>query len=527
MGTVSANGLYTAPGSANFNTAVVVRVRAESTQYPGAYAVCEIRVNPVGQSGVTLSPDSLLLNPGGTATITASVSPGSATLQWSQSVANYLTMTVAPDTKPVQVKAPNMELTGKQVTVTATVAGTNPPITATANVTVNAQTATLTVSPSLVTMVGGTNRAFTVTATGQSASDVVWSLSQPIGQLTPQPAVGATVTYIAPSPVTANQTVLLTAKSLINNQVQSVATINLVTATFLNVVPATAVLYANQAVDFVVESTTNPNWSISPSGVGTFTTSGKTAHYAAPSSITNYQTITINATAGTVNGTATVVLQPALAAYPPGGMSVSTAESSTDWFTFSAFDPNETIYPNGVPDYSPEDISFIDFVLDNSSSIYGPSPVNACAIRYHRTSRQFLLTNDAGDEVAAQGALGSTAVLENSSCRVLLTGSTMTDIGITVSVRVMLKFKETMAGTRYFHIRAGDVSGFVTGWGVTEFVVQRIEPIPARVERVTPSSGEGFSQDAAGNLWWYNAVGGWVGYSGSAFTGGAMSATPR
>jgi len=373
-GTVSSGGLYTPPSTVQSST--TVRVIATSSAHGGVTGWATVTVVPSGQSSIAVTPVDTTINPGGQVTLTAQVVPAGATVEWSESQGGYFTKTVSGDTRSVTYVAPAQEATGRTITVTAKIAQSNPAVTAVAGITVRPTgSITIGVSPASVTLGGGGTQVFQATATGQSNNQIAWSLSPPVGSLSPSPAQGATVTYTAPGPVSASQQVTLTATSLVNGAVKATAVIHLVAPPqVITITPSTAVVYEGLSQQFVADSAVNPTWTISPTGVGTFSSTGKTATYTAPTNLSGDTNLTITASTANGSGTATVVARKYLPPYVPNYGQVSVVEAGTDWFTFSAVDANEQ---------ERDDISWIQAILNGSSSSPGPA-AGACYVQYDR-----------------------------------------------------------------------------------------------------------------------------------------------
>ncbi len=179
-------------------------------------------------------------------------------------------------------------------------------------------TAFLTLSPqvgiSLIPQSGslGPNQLlqFTPVVTGNTNSHVTWLLaSGSPGTLSPSGL------YTAPASITSQQTISVQATSAADPTKSVTATITLNPAAAVLLNPLTGTLTAGQTLQFstVTEGISQVNWSISPSGAGTISSSGS---YTAPMSITSRQAITVQATSvsdATKFATATVTLVPTVA----------------------------------------------------------------------------------------------------------------------------------------------------------------------------------------------------------------------
>jgi uncharacterized protein (TIGR03437 family) len=125
-----------------------------------------------------------------------------------------------------------------------------------------------------------------------------------------------TITYKAPSPVAARQTVTVVARAA-DGTPSSPVTITLVPVSIsVQISPATVTLTSGQTQHFTATvfgvSQSGVTWSYTPQ-VGTFASNGNNADFTAPGGISTAQKVTITATSTfdtTVSGTATVTLNP-------------------------------------------------------------------------------------------------------------------------------------------------------------------------------------------------------------------------
>ena len=156
---------------------------------------------------------------------------------------------------------------------------------------------TVSVTPPSAAISSGQTQQFSASVSNTSNTAVIWTIS-PAGMGT----ISASGLYTAPMIVTAQQTVNVIATSLTDPTKSASATITLAgTVTLppvsINVTPTSAALYGNQTQQFTANVSNTYNtavtWSLSPSGVGTLSSSGL---YTAPAMITTQQTVTITAT---------------------------------------------------------------------------------------------------------------------------------------------------------------------------------------------------------------------------------------
>jgi hypothetical protein len=137
-----------------------------------------------------------------------------------------------------------------------------------------------------------------------------------------------------------------------NAEINAIEILSGSTAVGVSVSPPTAALTASQSQMFTatVTGTTNTvaNWTIAPSGVGTFSTSGNTATYTAPATITTMQTVTITATSAadtTKSASATVTLSPPSATpirVNAGGSAFTDSATGNVWSTDTGFSGGAT-----------------------------------------------------------------------------------------------------------------------------------------------------------------------------------------
>jgi RHS repeat-associated protein len=141
------------------------------------------------------------------------------------------------------------------------------------------------------------------------SSSITWSLS---------PAGAGTLTtsgfYTAPSSITAQQTVTVTATDPANPAGPASATVTLDPPVAVSVSPASAMLYSGQSQQFTATilytGNTAVNWTISPANAGSITASGL---FTASASLATGQMVTITATSQadpTKSASATVTLSP-------------------------------------------------------------------------------------------------------------------------------------------------------------------------------------------------------------------------
>ena len=166
---------------------------------------------------------------------------------------------------------------------------------------------TVSVSPLTASLFPSQTQQFTATITNSSNTSVTWVLSPNVG------TISTAGLYTAPSTVSTQQTVVVTATSAADGTQWASAAVTLNPAVTVTVSPTTASLYASQAQQFNVtvtgSSNTSVTWSLSPS-TGTINSTGL---YTAPSSVSTPQSVTVTATSIADNlqsASATLALNP-------------------------------------------------------------------------------------------------------------------------------------------------------------------------------------------------------------------------
>lgn len=142
-----------------------------------------------------------------------------------------------------------------------------------------------------VTLGPSQTQSFTATVTG-AQNAVTWQLSPAFGTLTP---AGDTAQYTAPAVFSSPVTITITATSTADSTKKALATISLVPV--LNITPSSATLTISQSVTFAIStsSASGVTWSLFPA-VGTLAPNGNSAVYTVPSSLSQSQTVTVQAT---------------------------------------------------------------------------------------------------------------------------------------------------------------------------------------------------------------------------------------
>ena len=165
------------------------------------------------------------------------------------------------------------------------------------------------VSPAATALQAGQTVTFAAAVSGTSNTAVSWTAAPAMGTIT---SAGV---FTAPSSVTAQQTMTVTAALVSDPTKTGTATITLMPAAAVSVsaAPLTATLGAGQTQQLSAtvtgSSNTGVTWSMAPA-VGSLSSTGL---YTAPSTIASTQTVKVMATSvadSTKSGSATITLQP-------------------------------------------------------------------------------------------------------------------------------------------------------------------------------------------------------------------------
>ncbi len=152
---------------------------------------------------------------------------------------------------------------------------------------------TVTLSPSTpVTLLGGQSQQFSATVSGALNTGVTWSINPVVG------SISTAGLYVAPNPITANQTITVKACSVVDTTRCATDTVTLVPLT-VAVSPKTADLLAGQTVQFSASvsgaSNSAVTWSLSPAIAAAGSIDPNTGFYTTPSFVTSVTTVTVTA----------------------------------------------------------------------------------------------------------------------------------------------------------------------------------------------------------------------------------------
>lgn len=200
LGSVSSSGLYTAPSSLimSHNLKVVALIVPKDPSLAPVVAYSPLLVQPA--VAISLNPSSAAVGASGTVQFTPTVSNSTnANVTWSLSPA------IGTISSSGLYTAPSLIASSQTVTVTATSTADN---TQTASATISLVPAvSVSLTPATATLSAGQTTQFTPTVTNSGNPSVTWSMSSSLG------TISSSGLYTAPSTLTTQQTVVVTATS--------------------------------------------------------------------------------------------------------------------------------------------------------------------------------------------------------------------------------------------------------------------------------------------------------------------------
>ena len=302
------NGVYHAPSVLSSQQTVTVTATsvADSTKSMSA----AVSLVPIG---ITLSPPTVSLGPGASATFAASISGTSnSAVTWSLNPA-VGTIVNGVYTAPATISS------AQTVTITAASVLDSTKI-ATATVTLIALN--LSLSPQSVTLNEGQSTTFTPVVSGASNPAVTWTLIPPVGTI-------SNGVYHAPSVLASQQTITVTASVAGSSKIAS-ATVSLIPIG-ITVGPTAVSLGVGGSANFAASVTGTSNsavtWSLHPA-VGSIVNGA----YTAPASIGSPQTVTLTVASvedPTRTATATITLTSVSLSLSPGSALLDGGQSAT------------------------------------------------------------------------------------------------------------------------------------------------------------------------------------------------------
>lgn len=335
VGSITADGLYTAPATAAATQTVTVT--ATSTSDPTISAAATLTLTP--SVTVSITPTSVSLQPSQGQTFTATdtgTSNTGVTWSFSPSIGSLVT---SPNGTSATYVAPTTLQEASSVIITASSVA-NPSRTATAVITL-VQAITVALNPSTVNLAPSATQQFTATVSGASNTAVAWSISPLIGSIT---AAGL---FTAPASIASAQTVNVTATSIADSTKSATAAVAVTPPVAVSLTPSSVSLQPSQSQTLTATvtgaSSTGVNWSFSPA-LGSLATSGATAVYVAPSTAPTTQTVTITA-ASTANPSKTataVITVPQAVTLSLSPSTVSLTPSGTQQFTAAVSGTSKT-----------------------------------------------------------------------------------------------------------------------------------------------------------------------------------------
>lgn len=334
VGTLSVDGLYTAP--ALISSAQTVTVTATSQVTGLVAATATITLLPVQ---VGLTPPGISLSNTQTQQYTATVTNSADT---------SVTWSINPNVGSISATglytAPAVIATQQTVTITATSVTDS---TKFASVTVTLLPLQVALTPPGITLSATQTQQYTATVTDSADTSVTWTLNPNVG------SISATGLYTAPGLIAAQQTVTITAKSTVDVTKSASVQVTLIPVA-ITVAPPTATLVAAQTQQFTATVTNSVDasvtWSITPNGVGSISAAGL---YTPPALIATVQTVTITATSvadGTKTASSTVTLNPDPPAITQQPVGITVYEgAAASGFTVGASGLNLTYQWQSMP----------------------------------------------------------------------------------------------------------------------------------------------------------------------------------
>jgi len=350
VGTISTNGVFSAPGSVGVDT--LVTISATSLADPVKAASATILIGPPtptpppSSTATSVSPTTASVAPSGTQQFSVLNLPFSTSVTWS------LSPPVGSITQSGVYMAPGSVAAQTTITVTAANSSTNS-ILGTASLTLQASPAP-SVSPATATVAPSGTQQFSILNLPSGAT-VTWSVGPLNGSIAPSGL------YTAPGSVAAQTTITVTATNSSTNSVLGTASLTLrASPPPSSVSPATATIAPAATQQFSVlnlPSGVTATWSVSPLN-GSINSAGL---YTAPGNVAAQTTITVTATNSStlaVLGTASLTLQasptpsvsPATATVAPAGIqqfSVQNLPSGAS-VTWSVTPPTGSISSSGL-----------------------------------------------------------------------------------------------------------------------------------------------------------------------------------
>jgi hypothetical protein len=334
LGTISSSGLYKAPATLGSRTSVTVTAVSNDDDSKSASAVVTFTAaQPVS---VAVSPTSITLQANGTQKFTATVqNTSNTTVTWQVNGVNGGSSSNGTISTSGTYTAPSNISAQKVVTVTA-VSQADTTKSGTAQVTLAvANPVNVTVAPASISLMASAAQKFTATVLNSTNTSVTWQVNGVNGGSSSNGTISTNGTYTAPSNISAQKVVTVTAVSQADTSKSGSAqvTLNVANPVSVSVSPTSASLVAGGTQKFTVtvlnSSNTAVTWQVNGinggnSTVGTISTAG---NYKAPATLTAQTIVTVTAVSqadSTKSGSALVTLTVPL----PVSVSVSPSSAS-------------------------------------------------------------------------------------------------------------------------------------------------------------------------------------------------------
>lgn len=323
-GSISASGLYTAPATAP--TPPAVTVTATAIADPGQSAKAAVTITAAVSSGVTVSPASPQVKPGGQIQFTAS-GPDSGVVVWSASGIGCSGISCGSINSSGLYTAPTAIPSPASVVITATSLFTPSAVGSTTVTITSGNQVGVTVSPGSVQLNTGAQQLFKAAVTGTSNTAVTWSVTGLGCAGTSCGTITAGGLYTAPASLPNPSYLNVTATSVADTTKSSTATVIIVEQIGVSISPASVQLDAGATQQFTAKVintlVTGVTWSVSGTGCvgsacGTITSGGL---YTAPEAVPSPANVTVTATSvadGVTSGKAAVtIISPIKVAITP------------------------------------------------------------------------------------------------------------------------------------------------------------------------------------------------------------------
>jgi Fe-S cluster assembly iron-binding protein IscA len=329
-GTITTNGLYTAPTTVPNPPSVRVTATSVADPARSATAIVMLQTGPA----VTVSPASAKVQTGKQMQFTATVTgTNSQVVIWSVSGSGCSGQSCGSVTSNGLYTAPTTVPNPPQVAVTATLVA-YPTISGSATVTITSPTPiTVTVAPSNISVGTGAQQQFTATVTGTNNTAVTWSISGIgcVGQTCG--TISQTGLYTAPPTPPLPSYLNVVATSVADTSKSGSATVIIVPVVGVTISPVAATLVTGAMQQFRASVSGSQNqtvtWSVAGTGCagpscGTISNNGL---YTAPAAVPNPPTVKVTATAQadpskSASAVVTVVL-PIVVTVTPGNALVT------------------------------------------------------------------------------------------------------------------------------------------------------------------------------------------------------------